>query len=221
VLPAGRTLGVFAAALRHPEVQDRPSREGVLESTVAVIAGSFASPRIRARGATLGPGSDGRRARGLGGGPALKGRRSGARRLGPDANDAVRPSSSLCLCRCVVVAFWRKGDSRARVVTTFRRFAGSGSERDSPSCRRRTTFPRFDVRVRCTNYSNRGQELVSQGLGLDALGEIGVDLCARGWRRAGSRRRERGHADGERNRLLEHRVVERPGGVERERILLI
>ena len=31
----------------------------------------------------------------------------------------------------VAVAFWRKGDSRARVVTTFQRFVGSGSERDS------------------------------------------------------------------------------------------
>jgi hypothetical protein len=41
------------------------------------------------------------------------------------------------------VAFWRKGDSRARVVTTFRRFVGSGSERDSPACRRRTTFRHF------------------------------------------------------------------------------
>jgi len=56
---------------------------------------------------------------------------------------------------------------------------------------------------------------------LDALGEIGVDLSTRGRRRASSRRRERGNADGERNRLLEDRVVERPGRVERERILLM
>jgi hypothetical protein len=79
---------------------------------------------------------------------------------------------------------------------------------------------RSETLLLLTNCSNLGQELVSRGLGLDALGEIGVDLSARGRRRAGSRRCERGHADGERNRLLEHRVVERPGRVERERILL-
>jgi hypothetical protein len=80
---------------------------------------------------------------------------------------------------------------------------------------------RSETLLLLTNCSNLGQELVSRGLGLDALGEIGVDLSTRGRRRAGSRRRERGHADCERNRLLEHHVVERPGGVERERILLI
>jgi hypothetical protein len=30
VLPAGRTLGAFAAAIRHPEVQDRPLQRGSL-----------------------------------------------------------------------------------------------------------------------------------------------------------------------------------------------
>ena len=50
---------------------------------------------------------------------------------------------------------------------------------------------------------------------------MGVDLSAGGRRGAGSPRRKCGHADGERDRLLEHRVVERAGGVERERILLM
>jgi hypothetical protein len=45
----------------------------------------------------------------------------------------------------LVVAFWRKSDSRGRGATTFLRFVGSSSERVSPSCRGWTTFRGFDV----------------------------------------------------------------------------
>ena len=42
VLPAGQTLGVFAAAIAIPRCRIGPSREGVLKSIVGVIAGSRA-----------------------------------------------------------------------------------------------------------------------------------------------------------------------------------
>jgi len=48
----------------------------------------------------------------LGSGPALKGVEEEVVDYGPDANDAVAPvARSACAVGCIVVAFWRKGDS--------------------------------------------------------------------------------------------------------------
>ena len=60
------------------------------------------------------------------------------------SNSSAQSKFSSCARRSApfrddTVVLWRKGDSRARVVTTFQRFVGSGSARDSPSCRRGTT----------------------------------------------------------------------------------
>jgi len=79
---------------------------------------------------------------------------------------------------------WRKGDSRARGVTTFQRFAGSGSERDSPSCRRRPTLVGWSGRTSLTAHARSSSCL--QAL---SAGSIEPAACRTSLRWRGPRRR--------------------------------